>query len=111
MSGASSPRPAYGRVDGGLWFSLQLTPDRAEELYEWSLDGAFGGLIKAGARIAPISRTALRYALDTVKLDTFGADIFFVPEAFSRFGGDWDANGAWLDRRVAGQELEMHGYQ
>jgi hypothetical protein len=74
---------AYGRVDGSLWFSLQLRRDRAEELYEWSRDGAFGGLIKARARMAPTSRTALRYALDTVKSDTFGADIFVPKEAFA----------------------------
>ena len=50
-----------GRVDGGLWFSLQLNSDRAERLYEWSLSGPFGELISGGTRISPSSRTALRY--------------------------------------------------
>ena len=49
----------YGRVDGGLWFSLQFKQACAEQLY-----GSLGNLINAGARIAPASRKALKYALD-----------------------------------------------
>ena len=73
----------YGRVDGSLWFSLQLRPDRAKELYEWNLKGGFGELIGAGARMAPTSRRALKYALDLGNLDTVGTDIYVPKTAFS----------------------------
>src|ERR1700730_17440796 len=72
---------AYGRVDGSLWFSLQLTPDRAKELYEWSWAEAFGDLTGAGARMAPTSRKALQYALDVGKSNTIGADILVPKKA------------------------------
>jgi hypothetical protein len=74
-----------GRDDGALWFSLQLTPDRANQLYEWNLDGAFGELIKSGARMAPSSRTALKYTLDRGKSGTIGTDILVPKKVFAAF--------------------------
>jgi hypothetical protein len=67
-----------------LWFSLQLRPDRADELYEWNLNGVFGELIEAGARMAPTTRKALRYARALGKFDTntIGTDIYVPETAF-----------------------------
>ncbi len=56
-----------GRSDGGLWFSLQLSRNRAEELCDafagsgsW---GDFGELIANGGLLAPASYAALRLAI------------------------------------------------
>jgi hypothetical protein len=72
-----------GRGDGGLWFSLQLNKASAEELYKWSISGPFGELITSGARIAPSSRTALRYALNAGSSDSIGTDIYVPNKAFA----------------------------
>jgi hypothetical protein len=69
---------AYGRVDGSLWFSLQFKQARAEQLYQ-----SLGKLIDAGARMAPASGKALKYALDLGKFDTIGTDIYVPETAFS----------------------------
>jgi hypothetical protein len=70
-----------GREDGALWFSLQLSRTRAEQLYQ--LSGPFEELARKGARIAPASRTALKHALNVRKLDTIGADILVPQAAFA----------------------------
>jgi hypothetical protein len=76
-----------GRKDGRLWFSLQLTRERANELYRWDFAGSFGELIERGALMAPTSRMALRFALDREKPDpdwgTIGTDILVPPDAFA----------------------------
>ena len=72
-----------GRDDGALWFSLQLTRDRAMELYKWDRQGDFGKLIEGGARMAPTSRTALKFALDSQKSDTVGTDILVPKPLFA----------------------------
>ena len=72
-----------GRDDGALWFSLQLTHDRAMELYKWDRQGDFGKLIEGGARMSPTSRTALKFALDSQKSDTVGTDILVPKPLFA----------------------------
>ena len=68
---------AYGRVDGSLWFSLQFKQARAEQLHQ-----SLGKLIDAGARMAPASRKALKYAFNLGKFDTIGTDIYVPDTAF-----------------------------
>jgi hypothetical protein len=70
----------YGRVDGNLWFSLQFKQAHAEQFYQ-----SLGKLIEAGARMAPTSHKALKYALDLAKFDTIGTDIYVPKEVFSAF--------------------------
>ncbi len=72
-----------GRDDGALWFSLQLTRDRAMKLYEWDRRGDFAKLIDGGARMAPTSRTALKFALDRQEASTIGTDILVPKQAFA----------------------------
>jgi hypothetical protein len=67
----------YGRVDGGLWFSLQFEKARAKELYQ-----SLSTLIEAGARMAPASRKALTYALRLENFKTIGTDIYVPKQAF-----------------------------
>jgi hypothetical protein len=68
----------YGRVDGSLWFSLRFKRACAEQFYQ-----SLGKLIAAGARMAPSSRKALKYALVLGNLDTVGTDIYVPKTAFS----------------------------
>src|SRR5690242_10022462 len=70
------------RGDGALWFSLRLTRDRAEELYNWDRSGTFGKLIGEGARMTRTGRAALRFVLDAKKSDKIGTDILVPEDAF-----------------------------
>jgi hypothetical protein len=88
-----------GRSDGRLWFSLQLSRDRARELCnafaERAETGNFANLIKGGALMAPASYAALRFAIAEADVDPadshestldpmdrmLGTDILIPPEA------------------------------
>jgi hypothetical protein len=76
-----------GRKDRRLWFSLQLSRDRAYQLHRWDFAGPFGELIERGALMAPTSRIALKVALDHKKSDpdwgTIGTDILVPPDAIA----------------------------
>jgi hypothetical protein len=65
-----------GRGDGGLWFSLEFRQARAEQFYQ-----CLGELIADGARMAPTSHKALKYALK-LEFNTVGTDIFVPKTAF-----------------------------
>ena len=64
------------RDDRALWFSLQLTPKNAKDLYDWDLKGDFGELIEAGAQMTRTGRTALKFALDMRSSRAPSAPIF-----------------------------------
>jgi len=87
--------------DDRLWFSLQLSVERAEELCDafagWELSGRFGELITGGALMAPASYTALRIAIAAARDDSeakpdpmdqmLGTDLLVPPGAYHALQG------------------------
>jgi hypothetical protein len=89
-----------GRSDGRLWFSLQLSRNRAQELCDafagFDSWGDFGDLIANGALMAPASYAALRLAIAAANAGAaylhgsepdpmermLGTDILIPPEAY-----------------------------
>jgi len=74
-----------------LWFSLQLTPKSAKDLYDWNLKGDFGELIGAGAQMTRTGRMALKFALDAQKSATIGTDILVPENGFAALQALWKA--------------------
>ncbi len=96
-----------GRDDGALWFSLQLTRDRAMKLYEWDRRGEFAELIEGGARMAPTSRTALKFALDRQQSDTIGTDLLVPKQAFAALVADEISDAGLAVAGKIGDEEEI----
>src|SRR4051812_46806148 len=76
---------------GEVWFSLQLTLERAKELYNafarQSPCRPFDKLVQAGALMAPSSHAALNFAIEAnwtdPGWDTVGTDILVPPGALA----------------------------
>jgi len=109
-----------GRKDF-LWFSLQLSPQRAKQLCDAFAGpdrGDFGALIHAGAQMAPASYTALRFAIAAaspefvdaagpVPMDRMlGTDLLVPPAAYEALGKLAEAGAGILEITDAGLALD-----
>lgn len=118
----------YGRADGRLWFSLQLTLTRAEELCGAVAgeENDFAALAKKtfkrpngeeekAVMMAPTSHSALRLAIEVAKAEPskgssnstepmLGTDILVHPEAFGEL--DWLSERRGIEIADAGLAVE-----